>query len=66
MLAPGFAVDGNGQQVGIFDNATGNEFPTPVESIGAEHGYYAINGAAKIDATMSAMDDIAAPIIPTS
>lgn len=63
MLLRGFSVDGNGEQVRVFEKPTGREFLTAIRNIGAERGYYDLEGSAELDEAMNAMDDVAAPII---
>jgi Protein of unknown function (DUF4238) len=63
MLLRGFSVDGNGEQVRVFEKPTGREFRTAIENIGAERGYYDLEGSAELDESMNAMDNVAAPII---
>jgi hypothetical protein len=63
MLLRGFAIDGEKEQVRVFDKSTGKEFPTAIRNIGAERGYYDIDGSAAIDAAMNQMDDVSSPII---
>jgi hypothetical protein len=63
MLLRGFSVDGNGEQVRVFEKSDGREFVTAIRNVGAERGYYDLDGSAELDEAMNAMDDVAAPII---
>jgi hypothetical protein len=63
MLLRGFVRAENPNQVWVFDKKTGRNFPSAIENIGAERGYYDIDGSAELDAAMNCADDLAAPII---
>jgi hypothetical protein len=63
MLLRGFATARDPEQVWVFHKRDQRSFRTAIRNIGAERGYYDLDGSAALDDAMNRADDLAAPII---
>jgi hypothetical protein len=54
---------GNEKSVFVFDKLTDRVFPSAIEKVASEHGFYNIGGSAHLDDIMFRTEDATAPII---
>jgi hypothetical protein len=63
MLLRGFEIAGDQEQVWVFHKRDRRSFRTAIRNIGAERGYYDLDGSAALNAAMNRADETTAPII---